>query len=231
MKQEHLTKVLVERFPEWVSYFGTNGPFRKSQLEYHRETIGRRLELGSAAAAVTDERFLRSLYDTLRAWGIGSRASRLKPFDEFVPILSRQKEAVAELEGTILDDRQLDVTATEGALWKLQSQLTIVENTATLVPVMKALHHVFPDLVVPIDREYTQRFFGWQNPRFQYGQRPCFTEAFNTFVEIARAVNPSQYVNGGWNSSRTKVLDNAVVGLLRWLKDNARRRVTASEAP
>jgi len=55
-------EVLVERFPKWLSYFESNGPFRRSdQLQYHRETVDRRLELGSAAAAVTDERFQRSL--------------------------------------------------------------------------------------------------------------------------------------------------------------------------
>jgi hypothetical protein len=71
-----------------------------------------------------------------------------------------------------------------------------------------------------MDREYTQTFFGWHNPQFQYGQRTCFAEAFGAFVQIARSVNPSQYVNTGWNSSRTKVLDNALVGLLQWVKDH-----------
>ncbi len=216
-----LAKVLVEKFPTWVSYFKTNGPFRKyGQFEYHRETIDRRLELGSASAAVTDEQFQRALYKTLRAWGIGSRGSRLKPFDEFAAILSRQTQAIAQFETMILDDRQLDIGATINALWTLMSHLPIVQNAALLVPVTKALHHVLPELVVPMDREYTQMFFGWQNPRFQYGQRECFAEAFEAFVQIACAVNPSQYLNSGWNSSRTKVIDNALVGLLQWAKDH-----------
>jgi len=74
--------------------------------------------------------------------------------------------------------------------------------------VTKALHHVLAELVVPMDREYTQTFFGWH------------AEEFGAFVQIARLVNPSQYVNIGWNSSRTKVLDNALVGLLQWVKDH-----------
>jgi hypothetical protein len=215
-----LTEVLIEKFPQWVSYFETNGPFRRyDQLQHHRETIDRRLELGSAAAAVTDEQFQRTLYKTLRAWGIGV-SSRLKPFDDFAAILSRLKEAVAPLETAIIDDQRLDVGATIDTRWRLQSQLPIVENAATLVPVTKALHHVLPELVVPMDREYTQIFFGWHNPQFQYGQRTCFAEAFGAFVQLARAANPSQYVNRGWNSSRTKVLDNALVGLLQWVKDH-----------
>ncbi|MGA8622801.1 MAG: hypothetical protein WB660_30295 [Candidatus Sulfotelmatobacter sp.] len=89
-------EVLVEKFPKWLSYFESNGPFRRSdQLQYHRETVDRRLELGSAAAAVTDEQFQRALYKTLRAWGIGARGSRLKPFDAFAASLSRLKETFA----------------------------------------------------------------------------------------------------------------------------------------
>ena len=180
-----LANILVDKFPTWVAYFNTNGPFRKyGQLEYHRETINRRLELGSASAAVTDERFQRALYKTLQAWGIGSRGSRLKPFDQFAAILSRQNQAVAQFETMILDDRQLDVGTTINALWTLMSQLPIVENAALLVPVTKALHHVLPELVVPMDREYTQMFFGWQNPRFQYRQRECFVEAFGAFSRL-----------------------------------------------
>jgi hypothetical protein len=221
VKNTSLTEVLIQKFPQWVSYFETNGPFRRSdQLRQHRETIDRRLELGSAAAAVTDEQFQRALYKTLRAWGIGARGSRLKPFDAFVATLSRLKEPVAQLETAIIDDQRLDVSATIDTLWTLQSQLEIVENAATLVPVTKALHHMLPELVVPMDREYTQMFFGWHNPQFQYGQRTCFAEAFGAFVKIARAANPSQYVNRGWNSSRTKVLDNALVGLVQWVKDH-----------
>ena len=39
--------------------------------------------------------------------------------------------------------------------------------------------------------------------------------AFESFVNIARATSPGQYeMEGGWNTSRTKVLDNAVVGFM-----------------
>ena len=39
-----------------------------------------------------------------------------------------------------------------------------------------------------------------------------------SFVKIARSVSPERYVIDGWNSSRTKVIDNAVVGFLCYLK-------------
>jgi hypothetical protein len=102
-----------------------------------------------------------------------------------------------------------------GRIMRVIQSLEIVDNKATLVPCTKALHHLLPDLVVPINREYTQAFFGWHNPEFQRRQSECFAQAFAAFVDIARDTNPQQYVRGeGWHTSRTKVIDNALVSLL-----------------
>jgi len=75
-----------------------------------------------------------------------------------------------------------------------------------------ALHHFLPDLIVPIDRKSTRAFFAWHVPEFQYQQERVFRHAFRHFRRIALATNPEQYVaTGGWKTSRTKVIDNAVV--------------------
>ena len=76
--------------------------------------------------------------------------------------------------------------------------------------------NLLPDLIVPMDRRYTQRFFRWQNPQFQYGQQKCFTEAFTVFAHIARIVPVASYGDGSnWRTSRSKVIDNAVVAVVR----------------
>lgn len=214
-----LAVVLVKDFPTWLAHYDANGPFRKyGQLEFHRQTIDLRLQLGSAVAALADDGFLQSLYDTLQAWGIGARASRLKPFGDFCAALRKQTNAIAAFEATTLDDPALDVAATAETLWRLIEKVSVVQNAAVVVPATKTLHHLLPDLVVPMDREYTQKFFGWQNPQFQYGQRQCFIDAFGAFADIGRAAQPAQYVGTGWRSSRTKIIDNAVVGLIQSLK-------------
>lgn len=65
------------------------------------------------------------------------------------------------------------------------------------------------------DREYTRTFFGWHVPEFQYKQETVFRSAIGALATVARATDPSQYVGAGWNTSRTKVLDNALVGFCR----------------
>ena len=99
--------------------------------------------------------------------------------------------------------------------WNLIESFDIVANETKLVPCTKALHHLLPDLIVPMDREFTRAFFGWHVPEFQYKQKKIFHHAFRCFVEIARIVQPSRFVGSGWRTSSTKVIDNALVAFCR----------------
>lgn len=207
-------ELITRIFDQCIKAFQEAPPFnRYGQFEFHQRTIKRRRKLGSATAAVNDPEFQESLYETLKAWDIGKRGSKLLPFKDFAAALGSNVEQVAELDGLRIESPKLDVKRETTRIWSLIESLGIVDNNAKLVAGSKALHHVLPDLVVPIDRGYTQPFFGWHNPQFQYGQDRCFREAFAAFVLIARAVNPARYVGAGWNTSSTKVIDNAVVGL------------------
>jgi hypothetical protein len=154
------------------------------------------------------------LYKTLQAWGIGVRRSRLKPFNEFCAALRKREAGLALIEGCKIDDSTLNLNQLSHDLWTLVDQLDITSNNTRIVPGTKTLHHLLPDLVVPMDRAYTQNFFRWQNPEFQYNQKRCFEQAFVSFGEIARKTAPSHYINNRWDSSRTKVIDNALIGFV-----------------
>jgi hypothetical protein len=211
---------LIADFPHFLSVFLDNPPFnRAGQLEYHVDTIQLRRELGSVSKALSDDGFLQSLYRTLQAWGIGARASYLAPFEVFANRLQTKADEIAGLEETRIDDKDINVGEVARKLWNTLDNLETVTNNATIVPGTKALHHLLPDLVVPIDRAYTQKFFGWHNPEFQYGQPDVFRRSFKAFVEIARAIDLNRYVGSGWCSSRTKIIDNAIVGMLREEKE------------
>jgi hypothetical protein len=208
-------RTLITDFPRFLKRFTNDPPFKKAgQLSTHVATIQLRRKLGSAKRAITDDRFLHSLHETLVAWGIGVRASRLLPVDQFAQKLREKSADITALENLRIDDPVLDVKHVSSMLWSLVETLEIVGNNAKIVSCTKALHHILPDLVVPVDRAYTQRFFGWNTPAFQYNQAAVFHESFTAFVDIARSVKLEQYIGDGWNSSITKVIDNAIVGML-----------------
>jgi hypothetical protein len=69
-----------------------------------------------------------------------------------------------------------------------------------------------------MDCAWTGTFFQlhlpeWQNPE---SQRRIFAIVCSQFAAVARRVQPQQYVTGqGWRTSRTKILDNALIGFCK----------------
>jgi hypothetical protein len=143
------------------------------------------------------------------------------PLSEFETALRSHAAAIASLEPLKIDDHTLNIQDVSDRLWHIVKELNIVENNAKLVAGTKTLHHLLPDLVVPIDRVFTGGFFGWHGSDLQYRQRGCLVQAAECFARVARAVNPAQYVGDGWNTTRTKVIDNALVGLFIAAKEIA----------
>jgi hypothetical protein len=109
---QDFTDMLVSYFPTFLEAFDEYCPFKRyGQLKYHAETIGRLRELGSPAAALNDQVFLESLYRTLQAWGLGARASKLKPFPTFVSALQAKASEITELGGVLIPQTEPPTTA------------------------------------------------------------------------------------------------------------------------
>lgn len=201
-------------FPRYLEIYDRDVPFRRAgQLEFHLETILSRRKLAKASAAAQSSAFVRLLICTLQAWGIGRRGSRLVTLEAFqaalLPYVS-ELDSLDRYRLWMLDDEEVRVIETR--LFKLVSSIPVVENRGRVVALTKTLHHLLPDLVVPIDGAWTGAIFGWSPSYFGSRQLEIFHEGFVAFAEIARAVSPQDYVGQGWRSSPTKLIDNAVVG-------------------
>lgn len=204
---------LARGFDTFVEHYDRTVPFRRAgQYEHHRETIDLRRTYRLPSEALTDNRFVSSLYSTLRAWGIGKRASHLVPTEQFADALMRctpQLDALAELS---LETPSIDLHATASAVDDLVASIGVVTNRALVVASTKALHHLLPDLVPPMDRAWTGAFFGWSTSDPTDFRREVVTEAFVTLGTVAQRVKPSRLVGAGWRTSVGKLLDNALIG-------------------
>ncbi len=204
---------LIEEFATCVELYDEQAPFtRRGQYTMHRKTIDRRRNLSSVQAALSDEEFLDDLYETLHAWGIGRRASKLIPRSEFGIQLRSIEPKISSFERFNLEDEELNLDAIANQLWELVKQLHVVENLSLVVPSAKILHHLLPDLVPPMDRAWTGSFFLWSATAPQTEQKETFVQTFLSLGRIARATRPSQYVGQGWRTCLTKIVDNAVIG-------------------
>jgi hypothetical protein len=187
-------------------------PFRRSgQYEFHRRTIDLRRELGSARAAIESQTFVSLLHNTLQKWGIGRRASRLIPVDEFHGRLLDVEGEVCELDGRSIENQALDARGIAHEVDDVIRRLGVVSNQSIIVAGTKTLHHLLPDLVPPMDRQWTGAFFGWWPIDPQNRHTAIFNGAYSAFVRIAKSVTPSRLVGDGWRTSATKILDNALV--------------------
>ena len=63
-----------------------------------------------------------------------------------------------------------------------------------------------------MDRAWTGAFFLWSAAAPQNAQAATFARTFTGLAQVARAVKPAGYTGGGWCTSRSKILDNAVTG-------------------
>ncbi len=197
-------------FAEYLDIFDSSGPFQPRQLEIHRSVIRRRREFGSVAAAIANAEFIRDLHLVLGTWQLGMRGSRLLDVNRFQASLHEASEELESLDGLLISEIDESIIA---RIWQLISTISIVDNKSKIVAGTKALHHLLPDLVVPIDRRWTGQFFGW----YQFDSQPAqvFSWAYKVFIEIAHHVRPQNYVGEGWRTSPSKVIDNAIIGYCR----------------
>jgi hypothetical protein len=78
---------------------------------------------------------------------------------------------------------------------------------------------LLPDLVPPIDRQYTFNFFTGQMQVID-GEETAFAEWFPLLCEIARActeqIGAALERGGFMATSASKVIDNAIMGFRQW---------------
>lgn len=165
-------------------------PFQRSgQSEWHQMTIEARLRCGTVQRALDDEAFPRIPAAHVRP---GRAASRIGDSPD--------------------RDPALDVPAVCEHIWQVIENLGIVRNRSLIVAGIKALHHILPGLVPPMDRAWAGASFLRSAAAPQYAQSATLTRAFTGLAQVARAVKPSGYTGKGWRTSRSKVLDNAIIG-------------------
>jgi len=212
---EARTRNLIVRFADYVHAFGVTPAFNDEQLRAHVDTLALRSRLGSAAAAARNAEFASALRRTLELWRMNTRGAKLVSPAAFEASLQRCAPAIERFEKEHLEADVMDAAATAARLWSLIDGLRITDTGVRLVACTKALHHLLPNLVVPMDRQFTGAFFGWNTHDWQKKEERLFKSAFIVFREIAQKAKPSEYIGAGWNTGPAKIIDNAIVGYCR----------------
>jgi hypothetical protein len=206
-------------FRRFVDVFGRSERFSGPSWYFHRQTLEQRSKHESIESLLGDDGFFDSLYATLTAWGLhrmGPGNTKLRNLDDIRSSIVEQAKHIEALKTVkITEIGGSDASGIGDRVWLILTGLRVSIAKAQIVANSKTLHHLLPDLVPPMDREYTFRFFYGRN-MLSVDERTAFGEMFTRLIGVAgsqRAVIAA-VLDKSWNTSESKVVDNAIVGYL-----------------
>jgi len=185
-------------------------------LYFHQRALETREEIESST-------HLEYVYATLSAWGMhrmGKRGSKMQGFDIFC-------RSIEPLRAMIGEAQQFDYRQMNSAQWAILQQIfmgiNIMVTRTTLVGNSKVMHHMLPNIVPPIDREYTLSYLrGSKNIRNDLAYEWQLMEGIISgfFIPVASdssfKVKASQWMGRRdeypWDTSLLKIVDNLVIG-------------------
>ncbi len=179
------------------------------------------------------------LYATLTAWGMHrmgnaeTAKTKLSDWGRFKASLVAAAPALAEFRGFKL--LQMSETQYSEAVSRLRAcyqGLNLSVSGATIVVNSKALYHLLPDFIPPIDRQYTIRFFTrapetWRDTKGKFrmislpsgidAQFRLFHKACVDIKRLADRIAPALFEAERRQHEVTvpKALDNAIVNYVR----------------
>jgi len=119
------------------------------------------------------ERHLEMIYATLASWGMhrmgdpDETKAKMAEFDAFRESLTSQRSVLSGFRELKMDGcSEEEYCSHIDGLKAIYATLVVSISNSTVVAHSKTLAHVLPDLVPPIDRQYTVRFFTQDNKGF-----------------------------------------------------------------
>jgi hypothetical protein len=101
--------------------------------------------------------------------------------------------------------------------WGVIERIRVSTSRTQIVAGTKFVHHLLPDLLPPIDRQYTFKFFTGQ--KAVASDRLAFLDWFPRLAEVgARCQEPIReaITRGGFMATgEAKVIDNAIMGFMQ----------------
>ena len=195
--------------------------------------------LRAAAAAFLSVRHIETLYATLAAWGmhrmggVDRTKTKLTDWKRFYGSIIGNAEHFEPFRGrTMLNTPENEYLDDVVRLRPIYETLDLTVSDATVVVNSKALHHILPDFIPPIDRQYTIRFLTqppdrWRDSAGRYrlislpagidAQFRLFHRTCGDLKRLADRVNPALFEEQQRQHTvpAPKALDNAIVNYIR----------------
>ncbi|HXL89439.1 MAG TPA: hypothetical protein VN969_10775 [Streptosporangiaceae bacterium] len=218
-----LLDLLISDFGRFVDTFDATRQFSGPSVYFHVKALRVLQSHDNAVDALADEAYFDYLYATLASWGLhrmGPGNTKLVEIAELRSSFQQQREHIERLQHLRIEDiSDSNVDEVTSLIWNVLMKLRVGVGETLLVANSKALHHLLPQLVPPIDRNYTLMFFVGRPYVYRGRDRDYFAALFPLFREIAVRCRKDieRRINDPWigmNTSFTKVIDNAILGFV-----------------
>lgn len=152
---------VLANFGRCLDEFEKSKVFSGPSTYFHKKAVALRKNK-SLQEAANDDALIEAVYATLASWGMHRSGPKGAKLVEFAAFKSGIKKAVSVLSE--LESKRLGLLSgeSESVADKVWEAITLARSSASKTQIVagtKALHHFLPDLIVPIDRNYTLRFF------------------------------------------------------------------------
>jgi hypothetical protein len=217
-KIEELTEK-KEKFHSYVDFYFQLPKFSGPSVYFHEKTIGLVRNSNNFEDLIISTNFQESCYATLTSWGMhkmGPTGPKLKNFKDFSESILQNKTKILSLKpyhlNEITEDQMKNLLPQIDLLFQ---NINIMDSGIKLVGNSKLLHHILPDLIPPMDREYTLNFFYGNKLVDSSNERKKFSEIFFFFWYICKKLdlqNDDYLKYPGFTTSIPKLIDNAIIG-------------------
>ena len=210
---------LLNALDEAHEAYHRSEPFGWPSLYFHLKTL-------EAARAQNFERFAEYAYAMLAAWGMhrmGAGGSKMRKFEDFQASLLDIWPLALRLQ--VRTPSKLDA-GDWSALKTIFCGIRCMATGTSLVGNSKVMAHLLPNLIPPVDRQYTLKFlFG--HGRITNAVELEWTTLRQVLIDFFYPVvcSPSFQAKAKewladskwacWDTSELKIVDNLVVGLFR----------------
>ena len=191
-----------------IEFCGPSLYFHQKALEYQQKEF-------------LSERHIEYVYATLVAWGMhrmGPNGAKMLDYDIFKKSIWDNRQPLEELK----DKRIEDITADEidSIIEKLSEICISVKGSSSkshLVSGSKILAHILPNLVCPMDRQYTCKFFGVNlNSK---NEQTFFKEVIHQMWKFYQDPNQIRLLKPilgkPFNMSFPKIFDNLIINYVK----------------
>ena len=148
------------------------------------------------------------LYATLASWDMNTRGAKMKCFPEFKRSLRMALPELIKIKKCLPSFRRGNYKPLLNALGDAYNKLKLMDSSKRLISNSKCLHFIFPEVCMPMDGKNTL-FKLYRNNHESCKRYLDITEF--VFDVMKRLRNPSNYLDKGWNTCLTKVVDNALI--------------------